>query len=97
MPKPRELDVDELARAIEGVAHPFRVTILEILREKKRLPMGELRRLVEERYMPIETRNLQFHVFKMQMSGLVRMEREGNRDRVTLLRDVVVRVKDVGA
>lgn len=94
MPKARELDVDELARAIEGVAHPFRVTILEILREKKRLPMGELRRLVEEAYMPIETRNLQFHVFKMQMSGLVRMEREGNRDHVELVRDVIVRVKD---
>jgi len=95
MPKQRELNVDELARAIEGVAHPFRVTILEILRQKKRVPMGELRRLVEERYMPIETRNLQFHVFKMQMCGLVLMEREGNRDHVTLLRDVSVKVKDV--
>lgn len=95
MPKQLELTVDELARAIEGVAHPFRVTILEILREKKRIPMGELRRLVEERYMPIETRNLQFHVFKMQMCGLVLMEREGNRDHVTLLRDVAVKVKDV--
>lgn len=95
MPKPRELNVDELARAIEGVAHPFRVTILEILREKKRLPMGELRRLVEARYLPIETRNLQFHVFKMQMCGLVKMERARNRDHVTLLRDVVVRVKEV--
>lgn len=94
MPKQRELTVDELARAIEGVAHPFRVTILEILREKKRVPMGELRRLVEERYLPIETRNLQFHVFKMQMCGLVLMEREGNRDHVTLLRDVTFRVKD---
>lgn len=96
MPKPRELDVDELARAIDGVAHPFRVTILTILREKQRLPMGELRRLVAARYMPIETRNLQFHVYKMQMCGLVRMEREGNRDHVTLLRDVTVRVKDLG-
>lgn len=95
MAKARELDVVERTRAIEGVAHPFRWTILEVLREKKRIPMGELRRLVEERYMPIETRNLQFHVFKMQMCGLVLMEREGNRDHVTLIRDITVRVKDV--
>lgn len=94
MPKARKLDVDELGRLTEGIAHPFRLTILEILRKKKRLPMGELRRLVEEAYMPIETRNLQFHVFKMQMSGLVRMEREGNRDHVELVRDVIVRVRD---
>lgn len=95
MPKARKPDVDELGRLVEGIAHPFRLVILDILRKKKRLPMAELRRLVEDAYMPIETRNLQFHVFKMQMSGLVKMEREGNRDHVELLRDVVVRVADV--
>lgn len=95
MPKARGSDVEELARAAEGVSHPFRWTILEVLREKKRLPMGELRRLVEERYLPIETRNLQFHVMKMQLCGLVKMEREGTRDHVELVRDVVLRVKDL--
>ena len=95
MPKARKMDVDELGRMVEGIAHPFRLVILDILRKKKRLPMAELRRLVEDVYMPIETRNLQFHVFKMQMSGLVRMEREGNRDHVELLRDVLVKVHEL--
>jgi hypothetical protein len=40
-------------------SHPFRWTILQVLREKKRMPMGELRREVHEHYMEIETRNLQ--------------------------------------
>lgn len=93
MPKARKLDVDELGRFAEGIAHPFRLTILDILRKKKRLPMAELRRLVEAQYMPIETRNLQFHVFKMQMSGLVKMEREGNRDAVELVQDVELRLR----
>ena len=95
MPKARKMDVNELGRLVEGIAHPFRLVILDILRKKKRLPMAELRRLVEEAYMPIETRNLQFHVFKMQMSGLVKMEREGNRDHVELVRGVRVVVDDV--
>lgn len=94
MAKQPDMDVDELARLLEGVAHPYRLTILEVLREKKQMPMGELRRVVSERYLEIETRNLQFHVFKMQMSGLVHMERVEGRDHVKLLKDVAVRVKD---
>lgn len=95
MAKQPDMDVDELARLLEGVSHPFRLTILEVLRDKKQMPMGELRRAVSERYMEIETRNLQFHVFKMQMSGLVHMERIEGRDHVTLLKDVTVKIKGV--
>lgn len=95
MPKARrKLSVDERAKLAEGVSHAFRFVIMDILTERKRLPMAELRRLVEEAYMPIETRNLQFHVFKMQMCGLVKMEREGNRDHVELVRVVTLEVDD---
>ncbi len=94
MPKKKQIDVDEWARVYEGLAHAFRLTILDVLRKEKRVSMADLRRAVSERYMDIETRNLQFHAFKMQMGGLVRIEREGSRDFVVLVRDVLSELED---
>lgn len=93
MAKKKELGIDEWAQIYEGLAHAFRITILNILREEKRMSMADLRRAVAARYMDIETRNLQFHAFKMHMGGLVRIDREGGRDYVTLLKDVTAVIK----
>lgn len=93
MAKKKDLAVDDWARVYEALAHAFRITILEILREEKRMSMADLRRAVAARYMDIETRNLQFHAFKMHMGGVVRIDREGGRDYVTLLRDVTTVIK----
>lgn len=93
MAKKKKIDMDEWARIHEALAHAFRLTILEILREEKRMSMADLRRAVAARYRDIETRNLQFHVFKMHMGGVVRIDREGGRDYVTLLRDVTTVIK----
>lgn len=93
MAKKKQTDVDDWARIHEALAHAFRLTILEILREEKRMSMADLRRAVAARYKDIETRNLQFHTYKMHMGGVVRIDREEGRDYVTLLKDVTTEIK----
>ena len=86
-------EVDALAALHDGLAHPLRVCILHVLRKEKRMLGTELRKRVSEMYVPIDARNLQFHLFKMQTAGLVSVRKEANRDMVELVRDVVLRTK----
>ncbi|MFA5862538.1 MAG: hypothetical protein WDA16_12670 [Candidatus Thermoplasmatota archaeon] len=90
-----EGDADALANLHDGLAHPFRVMILRVLRKQKRMTLADLRRAVGEAYIPIEAKNLQFHLVKMQMGGIVRMAREEGRDVAYLVSDVVVKRKIV--
>lgn len=88
-------DPDELANLHDGLAHPFRVTILRVLRKQKRMTLADLRRAVGEAYIPIEAKNLQFHLVKMQIGGLVRIAREEGRDVAYLVGDVTIKRKAV--
>lgn len=90
-----EEDADALANLHDGLAHPFRVMILRVLRKEKRMTLADLRRAVAEVYVPIEAKNLQFHLVKMQMGGIVRMAREEGRDVAYLTCDVSVKRKPV--
>lgn len=92
---PDEEDADELANLHDGLAHPFRVTVLRVLREEKRMTLADLRRAVEKAYMPIDAKNLQFHLMKMQMGGIVRLAREEGRDVAYLACDVTLKRKPV--
>lgn len=92
---PDEEDADELANLHDGLAHPFRVVVLRVLREEKRMTLADLRRAVEKAYMPIDAKNLQFHLMKMQMGGIVRLAREEGRDVAYLACDIVVKRKAV--
>ena len=88
-----EEDADDLANLHDGLAHPFRVTVLRVLRTEKRMTLADLRRAVEKAYMPIDAKNLQFHLMKMQMGGIVRLAREEGRDVAYLAADVMVKRK----
>jgi len=93
-PKEREMDVEDYARVLEAIAHPVRLTILEVLREQPTLALAEIRKEVSERYMETDHRNVEFHLTKMQFCGVVRLGVEGGRKMATLLVDVTMpRVK----
>lgn len=77
----------------DGLAHPARVAALRVLRAKKRLPMSELRHEVAALHKDLDTRTLQHHVWKMQVAGLVDVEKRDGRDVVALIADVALRVK----
>lgn len=96
MPDPEEQkEFEALAALHDGLAHPVRVAALLALRKKKTLSAAELRRAVSESYTPIDSRRMQFHLYKMHTAGLVEIRRDGGRDVVALLRDVAMRAKDV--
>lgn len=86
-------DIDALAALHDGLGHPIRVCILLTLRKEKRMLGTKLRKRVSEMYIPIDARNLQFHLFKMQVSGIVSVKKEANRDVIELVQDVVIRAK----
>lgn len=95
MPAPEVEDPDELANLFDGLAHPFRVAILRVLRKERRMLLAELRRSVSDAYMQIDQRNLQFHLHKMQVAGLVKFQREEGREVVYLVQDVSLKRKAV--
>lgn len=85
------MDIDELADLFDALGHGVRLAMLEILRKEKRMTLADLRTAVAEQYEPITGGNAQFHVMTMARGGIVKVEREGGRDVVTLVRDVKVR------
>lgn len=93
----RELDVDDLATVLEGLAHGVRLTIYEILREKNEtVPLAELRKLVSERYMETDHRTIEFHVTKMQFCGILRLHQVEGKKAATLVKKITLpRVEDV--
>lgn len=89
----KDEDVDELATLYEGLSHPVRVAAYQVLRDKGRLPLADLRREVSKKWIEIDTRNLQFHLYKMQVAGIVSVEREAGREVASLRKEVTIRAK----
>lgn len=87
-------DYDAIATLADAIAHPIRVAILNVLRKEKRISLADLRRAASAAYVEFDTRNAQFHLYKMQAAGVVKVEREGGRDFVHLVRDVTLRVRE---
>lgn len=90
-------DPDEEAPLFEAMAHPFRIAIRNELRKENGLTIAELRRRVSESYEEIDTRNIQFHLFRMQTTGVVRVEKVEKKDVVTLVKDVGVLLRELDA
>ena len=86
------MDIDEGADLLDALGHSVRLAMLEILRKEKRMTLADLRTAVADKFEPLTGGNAQFHVTKMARGGIVKVEREGGRDVVTLVRDVKVRV-----
>jgi DNA-binding transcriptional ArsR family regulator len=97
MPDPKEqAEFESLAALHDGLGHPVRVAALHALRKRKSLTTAELRHAVSESYTPIDSRRMQFHLYKMHAAGLVEIRTEGAKVAVILIRDAVLRTKDVG-
>lgn len=86
-------ELEATAGLHEGLSHPFRMAIYEVLRKEGPMLLADLRRAVGELYTPLDARNLQFHLFKMQVAGIVSVEKEGGRDVARLLKEIVTRSK----
>lgn len=96
MPDPKEqAEFESLAALHDGLGHPVRVAALHALRKRKVLTTAELKRAVSESYTPIDSRRMQFHLYKMHAAGLLEIRREGSKDLVVLLRDVTLRTKEI--
>ena len=86
---------DEEAPLFEAMAHPFRVAIRNELRKENGLTIAELRRRVSAAYEEIDTRNIQFHLFRLQMMGVVATRKEGKKERVDLVLDLSLSLTQV--
>lgn len=91
--KTNDEDLDETAALADALAHPIRVAMIQVLRKERKIAAADLRRAVSSLYGEIDTRNLQFHLYKMQSARVLTVVREGGRDVVTLERDVIVRAR----
>lgn len=88
-----DLTLDEAAAIYDALGHPIRLAILRALQKEKSLPLAELRKRVTDLYIEVDTRNVQFHLYKMQMARVVQSERVGGREIVSLLTDVGLRLR----
>lgn len=96
MPDPKEqTEIESLAALHDGLGHPTRVAMLLALRKKHELTSAELRRAVSASYSEIDTRRLQFHLYKMQAAGIVTVRAAGRGDTITLVRDITLKARDV--
>jgi DNA-binding transcriptional ArsR family regulator len=96
MPDPKEqAEYEALAALHDGLGHPVRVAALHALRKRKSLTTAELKRAVSQSYTLIDSRRMQFHLYKMHAAGLVVIRAEGGKDVVVLKRDVTLRTKEL--
>lgn len=88
-----KMPLDEAAAIYDALGHPIRLAILRALQKESPLALADLRRSVSALYVEVDTRNVQFHLYKMQAAGLVRSERVSGREVVALVRDAGLRLK----
>lgn len=88
-----EMDLEDAANIHDGLAHPVRVAAYRVLRDEEKMPVSELRVHVSKMYIPVDQRNLQFHLHKLQLAGLVEVSKEAGRETVRLVAEVDMRVK----
>lgn len=88
-----DLTAADAARLHDGLAHPARVAAMRVLRQRRRLPIAELRREVAALTRDLDARSMQHHVHKMLVAGLVDVSVEDGREVVALVQDVALRVR----
>lgn len=93
----QDMDLDEAAAIYDALGHPIRLAILRALQKEKSLPLAELRKHVSKLYIEVDTRNVQFHLYKLQVARIVESTRVEGRENVRLMRDVGLRMRSMTA
>ena len=80
----------------DAISNHIRVMILEILRKKKEITIGDLLRELEKRYSVKMTHgNVRVHLMKMAIKGIVELIKIDGKDGVILRKDIRIFVKVV--
>ncbi|MGF1533400.1 MAG: ArsR/SmtB family transcription factor [Bernardetiaceae bacterium] len=92
MVKTRNIDTELMSRMadiLKCIAHPVRLSIVELLEEHERLNVTELRE-----HVSIEQSLLSHHLIKMKDRGILVAERQGKNIYYTLKDRNIVRIFD---
>lgn len=90
-----DLDVEDAGDLFDGLAHAARVAIYRALRDAGgEMALKDLRKAVSAAWIEIDRRNLEFHLAKMRMAGLVQVEL-GDEGAARLVKWVDVRLSQV--
>ena len=80
----------------DAISNHIRVMILEILRKKKSITIGDLLRELEKKYSVRMTHgNVRVHLMKMAIKGIVELTKIDGKDGVILKKDIRIFVKEV--
>ncbi len=80
----------------DAISNHIRVMILEILRKRKEMTIGDLLRELERKYSVKMTHgNVRVHLMKMAIKGIVELVKIDGKDGVVLKKDIRIYVKEV--
>lgn len=86
-------DRHDLAALHAALAHPTRVAILRVLRTTPVMTLRDLRNMLAEAQVGIDTTTLLHHLQKMHVPTVVDLTHEKGVVTVRLVRDVALRTK----
>jgi|GEM_PF-2007428 DNA-binding transcriptional ArsR family regulator len=86
---------EEILRVIEGLSHPIRLSIYNLLAEKGEMFTGDIFKLIKGEFGVSSHQTLLNHLNVMQISGIVELERVKNRYKAKLKKMIGIEVKEI--
>ena len=90
-------DAYKVGELCDALSNAIRVEILSVLREHKKLTIGDLLRELEKRGLKMSHAGIRMHIPKLVFSGIVEVTKIDGKDGVVLKKDVRIYVKEVRA
>jgi len=89
------MQIHEIAKVCDGLAHPMRVRIYEILLEKRGewVKVSDLFKIVSKEFGISSRQTLSNHLRTMALAGIIEMEKKGKDYYVRLKMEVDVKTK----
>jgi DNA-binding transcriptional ArsR family regulator len=88
-PKMNAEKIGKIANVLKTIAHPVRLSILEVLDDRKSMSVTELMA-----YLGIEQSLLSHHLSKMKDRGILNASRDGKNIYYTLAEDSLTKIFD---
>ena len=79
----------------DAISHHIRAMILEILRKRKSITIGDLIRELQKKYdVQMTHGNIRVHLMKMAVKGIVELTKIDGKDGVILKKDIKILIKE---
>jgi len=88
------MEVYEVAKICDGLAHPIRAKIYDVLSKKKEMKISEIYKEIAKEFDISSRQTLMNHLKTMALAGIVEMRKEGKEWVVKLIKKIDITAEE---